>query len=117
MGDFERFYGKAVSWSGRSIVAERDGEIIGIGSIVYQRGSMHGIRLDIRDEARSYKVTMHRAALQLLDMARRLNIPALAAIRDATEPHSAKWLARLGFEHAGDDEAGEIWIWRSRSHS
>jgi len=96
-------------------VAELDGRIIGIGSIVYQRGAMHGIRLDIKGEARAYRVTMHRAAKQLLAMAEKNGIRALAALRDAGEPNSAKWLKRLGFEHASNDEAGEIWIWRARS--
>ena len=96
----------------RAVVADLDGEIIGIGALIYQRGAMVGLKMEIKPDMRRYKVALHKGAKMLLAIAKASGLPAVAAIRDATEPRSAQWMTRLGFQHATDDEEGEIWIWR-----
>jgi N-acetylglutamate synthase-like GNAT family acetyltransferase len=112
LGDLISFYGEAPKETVRAIVAELDGEIIGVGSLVYQPKSVTGLKMEIKPEMRRYKFSLHKGAKMLLDMARATGMPAVAAIRDASEPRSSQWLERLGFQHAADDVSGEIWIWR-----
>lgn len=114
-GDYEAFSGEPQRWTGRSVVMEYQGRVLGIGSIVYQRGSLPGVRMEMSDEARRFPVSIHRAGKMLIAMAERTGIPAMAAIRDAGEKNSAKWLASLGFTQAGTCEEGEVWIWQRSS--
>tara|TARA_R110002074_G_C12558458_1_gene667616 strand:- start:13966 stop:14334 length:369 start_codon:yes stop_codon:yes gene_type:complete len=110
--DLVSFYGEAPAQSVRAVVADLGGEIIAVGSLVYLSGSVMGLRMEIKPEMRRYKVSLHRGAKMLLDMAKRAGIPAVAAVRDAREPRSSQWMTRLGFEHVSDNQDGEVWIWR-----
>lgn len=94
------------------MVADLDGSIIAVGSLVYQAKSIMGLRMEIKPEMRRFPIALHKGARMLLDMARAAGIPAVAAMRDASEPRSSQWLVRLGFEHLADNEDGEVWIWR-----
>jgi hypothetical protein len=114
-GDYEAFTGSPQPWTGRSVVMEHDGKILGMGSIVYQRGSLPGVRMEMTDEARRFPVSIHRAGKALMGIAERAGIPALVAVRDGNEKNSARWLSALGFEYRGESEAGEIWIWQRSS--
>lgn len=53
---------------------------------------------DLTDEARRYPVTMHRAALKTMALARELRIRRLVATTESGHPAAERWLLRLGFE-------------------
>lgn len=112
LSDLVSFYGSAPAQSVRAVVADLDGVIIAVGSLVYLSGSVMGLKMEILPEMRRYKIVLHKGAKMLLDMAKKAGIPAVAAIRDASEPRSSQWMTRLGFEHVSDNQDGEVWVWR-----
>lgn len=110
--DLIAYFGGTPKESVRAVVADLAGEIIAVGSLVYMRGSVMGLRMDIKPAMRRFPVALHKGAKMLLGMAKKAGIPTVAAVRDAREPRSTQWLKRLGFEHVADNEDGEVWIWR-----
>lgn len=95
--DIEAYSKRPQSQTIRAIVAERDGEIIGIGGMYLSRGRWYAFA-DVPEECRKYKITIARAAIRFLDEARRSGIRFVYAVRDEDEPGSLKWLTSLGFE-------------------
>lgn len=96
----------------RALVADLDGEIIGWGAIVYSRGRLASVAMDMKEVGKKFPVTAHRAGKRMMDMVVSLGLQEVVAIRETKYPNSGKWLRRLGFEFAMDTDDGEIWIWR-----
>lgn len=108
--DIENYSKKPQSQTIRAIVAERDGEIIGIGGTYLSKGR-HYAFADIPDECRKYKIHIARAAIRFLADARRSGVRFIYACRDEDESGSLKWLTSLGFEQ--DPTTMILFRWRA----
>jgi hypothetical protein len=100
--DIERFKGdRDLGPSVKALVGEVDGNLIALGGLAYSAGKVVAF-LDLKPEARKYKKSMHRAALQVMQMARAGGHRYVYASADPEEPSAERWLARLGFDQVGD---------------
>lgn len=85
----------------RAITGELDGRVIGIGGLVYKTDGTVWASLVICDEARRYKLSLHKAALLLIRMARQAGHRVLYSELAENEPGAAAWHQRLGFVNCG----------------
>ena len=94
----------------RAWVGELDGEIIGLGGFAFSKGRWFGF-CDLREQARSYKITIARTAKMALEEARRQGIKFVYAEVDPAEPRAALWLTSLGF--TVDPRTAYLYRWRA----
>jgi hypothetical protein len=90
----------------RGIAAILDGKLVAIAGLYFARGQVI-VFCALKDEARPYKVTIHKTALALIADAKARH-KRIVAICDPSETSSAGWLARLGFRQ----EEGDLWAWQ-----
>lgn len=75
--------------------AERDGELLATGSVTWDRyGRAWGW---FNRRGRVAPSTMHRCALEMLGMLRRVGEPEIYMICNLAIPGAEKWVKRLGF--------------------
>jgi RimJ/RimL family protein N-acetyltransferase len=89
-------------------VGEIDGKIVAIGGLAFTKGRWFGF-LDLKDEARPFKMTIARNAIRVLCEAERLGIKYIYAEADKRETGSERWLKRLGFEL--DPRTANLYRW------
>jgi N-acetylglutamate synthase-like GNAT family acetyltransferase len=89
-------YPQFLPWRTRLIAAEIDGRVIGVGGLVFRPDGVWA-SIALTDEARRYKLAMHRAALMTLDMARKMGVRRLLATAEEGREGARMWLERLGF--------------------
>lgn len=97
----------------RALAAERDGKLLGVGGLGFRPDGMVVAFLILAADVtgRSVMVTLHRAGLRLMDMARELGFHHVIADADLNaSPAAERWLARLGFE----PRAGS-WVWENKA--
>lgn len=89
-----------------------EGRIIGVGGIAFLPDGQKYAFTELTDEARKHPMALHKAALMILDAARRRGIKRIVASADmAASPAAKRWLARLGFQqHEWNNQ--EVWIWQ-----
>lgn len=83
-----------------------DDKLVAVAGFMFARGNVIAF-CDLREEARPFKKTIHRTAIELMEEAKRRH-KRIIAKRDPNEPTSANWLRRLGFVQG----EGDIWEWR-----
>jgi hypothetical protein len=94
--DINRFSDLSPKPSVRAWVAEKDNQIIALGGLALVRGRWFAF-LDLKPEARQYKMHIMRSALRLLAQARADDIRYIYANIGPDEPKAEAWLHRLGF--------------------
>lgn len=87
------------------------GDVLGIGGIAFPDGGQAFAWADLQDAARMHPVSLHRAGLRILRMARDMGLRRLIATADmVASPAAERWLERLGF--VKETEHGiELWVW------
>lgn len=108
--DIEAYSKKPQSQTIRAVVADLNGEIIGIGGMYLRQGRWYAFA-DVPEECRKYKIHIMRAAIRFLDEARRSGVRIIYTCRDEDEAGSLKWLTSLGFEQ--DPTTMIIFRWRA----
>lgn len=104
--DLEAFYGVRPPATVRALVAELDGELVGIGGIEYV-GRQRIAFCWVKPGLKVYPLVIARAARQVLKMA---NGAPVIAFGDPEEPTSDRFLSRLGFEKRGAAPQGEVYV-------
>ena len=82
--------------------------VIAIGGVAIWPNGVKQAFADIGPEARKYPVTLHRAALVTIDLARKHNIRQLRAVAAEPKEAAVRWLVRLGFKHVEGTEADYV---------
>lgn len=90
----------------KGIAAFVDGKLVAVAGFMIARGNVVAF-CELREEARPFKKTIHRTAIELMNEAKRRH-KRIIAQRDPGEPTSANWLRRLGFA----PYEGDVWEWR-----
>jgi hypothetical protein len=99
----------------RGVTGTLDGRVVAIGGLT-PHPHLAGAYLafvDTKDEAKAYPHHLHRGALQVLALARRLGATKVFASQDPNQPTAERWLTRLGFTFAGEKDGERIWLWQS----
>ena len=89
---------------------ELNGEIIALGGFAFSHGRWFGF-VDLKDEARRYKMTIARAAKRIIAEAREQGIKFVYADADPGEPGAVRWLTSLGF--TVDPRTAFLYRWRA----
>lgn len=97
--DIRSFYGREPMFRVRGAAAIVDDDIIGVGGIEMRPGMAIAF-LDVKPEARRYRVALHRAAQLTLATAKRNGLVPIYAFADPEIIGSERWLRRLGFVDA-----------------
>lgn len=92
------------------IVAEENGEIIGIGLILFLKGRRAMVTFDKTDRIREMPRLMTRIGFSLVKAGREA-CGEVYVMEDRREEGSAKWLSRLGFKPTDERIAGET-VWK-----
>lgn len=93
------------------------GNILGVGGVAFLPDGRKMAFTELTPEARRHPVTLHRAALRALDMARAAGVRELVATTDAkVTPAGERWLVRLGFEQT-DIGGVAVWVWKNNDLS
>lgn len=90
----------------RGIAAILDGKLVAVAGLWFSRGNVIAF-CALKDEARPYKLTIHKTALAIINDAKTRH-KRIIAICDGNEKSSASWLSRLGFRQ----EEGDLWAWQ-----
>ena len=107
--DIQTFYGRPVTDRYKAIVVEDEGRILGLGGVIFRRGSCPtafmdaGVGVDPKDHLRSLAVARKRF-MEILS-----STPGMVyAVRTDGSPH---FLNRVGFVYIGDELGMEVWRW------
>lgn len=105
--DLAGFYEKdAIGPSFKAIAGTVDGKVVAVAGLAFVRGRPVAF-CDMKDEARRYKLLIHKTARRVIDDAKRRH-RFIYAEADENEPSAARWLTALGFEQY----EGSIFRWR-----
>ena len=111
--DFVRFYGidPPAEWFG--VLGERDGVILGMGSVVWDKWGRPWLFFN-RGRSAVSAVAMHRLAKWVMrDLRTTFDENIVHAFCDQTISGAENWLRRLGFKPAPEME-GPVMIWTAQ---
>lgn len=111
LGDFEELIDEPLPWRVRATAAEIDGKLLGVGGLAFLPDGTVGAFVHVADEARKYKIAMHRAGLQTMADARALGLQRVVALADKDIERAVPWLERLGFKKMIANGEG-VWVWQ-----
>lgn len=99
--DIARFFKGKYPFTSNAIVGVVRGRVIGIGGVGYVP-TTEGRRLvafcDLKPSARRYKVTLVKAAAQIIETAKANGAKYIYAEADPKEPGAVRWITSLGFK-------------------
>lgn len=87
-----------------ALAAKVEGRVIAVGGVAMFPNGMNIAFTDISDEARKYPVSIHRAGLKAIALAKKQGIKHLTT-SGMSNPASERWLLRLGFHRVETDGA------------
>lgn len=103
LADLDAYAVEQAQYRVRGYVGLIDGIIVGIGGIAYLSNGQMLAFLNLDQEARDKApVALMKVAVRVLREARERGIQTINAVCDDTIPAASRFLARLGFVHAGD---------------
>lgn len=108
--DFTALIGGPPACRCQCLTAEADGKVIGIGGFTFPPGGDVWASVFMIDEARKYRLAIHRAGLTAMALARKRGFRKVYATAQPDNPAAERWLERLGFKAA--EVAGEkVFVW------
>jgi len=109
----EAFFPEPLPWRIRAMTALKGDEILGIGGMAMLPDGQTAAFLEVSEEnAKKYPITLHRAAKAILQQAKDLGLRRLVTRADTRRPAAERYLQRLGFEFAGNDDGEVIYLWQ-----
>jgi N-acetylglutamate synthase-like GNAT family acetyltransferase len=94
----------------RAWAAERDGELLAIGGLAFQRDGTVTAFLDLNADPKTFAVSLHKAGKHMMSVARELRIKRVVAAAQPDNPAAVPWLRRFGFEPV--EIGGEtVYVW------
>jgi len=80
----------------RAVCIDVGGEIVALGGLAFSH-SRWVMFCDVREHGRRFKVSLVKAAKQMIEEARKMGIRYVYASADPREKNAAHWLRSLGF--------------------
>lgn len=116
--DLPHVIGEPLPWRIRALTGEVDGRVIGVGGLAHLPGGAVVAWAALTDEARHYKVALHRAGLRMMREAKTAGYKRVVASADPQSAAALRWLLRLGFDPIDDGQADQrdgghsVFVWR-----
>ncbi len=111
--DLDQFYGQErPTLSVRGVVADRDGEILGVIGLAYQDNEMQAFS-SMKEDMRQYPMTIMRAVSKFKTILKSYGANVLA-IANPDEKHSDKLLESVGFQFVEDIAEGRLYQWQTQ---
>lgn len=113
--DFLAFLGHSLPYRSRAFAVEDGGNLLGIGGLAYlPDGTIGAFVHQVAGARQCHKITMHKAGLMIMQLARELGIPRVVAMADPDVDTAVAWLKRLGFveRHVGGHTA---YVWERQN--
>ena len=108
--DLVQFYGaKRPTSSVRGVVVDRDGEILGVIGLAYEKRQMQAFS-SMKEDMRKYPMTIMRAVKKFQEVLKKYGSNVLA-IANQNEKNSDRLLQSVGFQFMGDISAGRLYQW------
>lgn len=82
----------------RAWAAERGGELLAVGGLVFQPGEIVAAFLILNAPAKSFALSLHKAGKHMMDEARRIGIRRVVATAQSGNDAAAPWLLRFEFK-------------------
>lgn len=101
----QAFYGHALPYSMRSLVAVRGDEVLGVIGIYPQNGQQL-VFFDMKDELRQHPRVFIQGAKTFMRWVRETKMPTCARC-DGTIPAARRFLEHFGFRHLN----GGVFVW------
>jgi N-acetylglutamate synthase-like GNAT family acetyltransferase len=111
--DIRHVIGEPLPWRVRALTGEIAGRVIAVGGLTWLPGGTIAAFAALTDEARKYKVSLHRAGLRLMREAKESGIKSVVASADSGSDPALRWLLRLGFKPVESDNERTTFVWRS----
>lgn len=102
--DIAAFYGKPPRETVRAIVAELNGEPVGIAGIAHKNGCLV-LFCDLKPEMRKFRKSIVKAGRQLMSMTKGRTVRSVA---DPNIPGSGRFLEAIGLKRVGPSRHGEV---------
>lgn len=74
-----------------------DGRVIGVGGVAFYPSGVRIAFCEVGDEARKYKISLHRAALMTIEKAKAMGVRRIVVTEERMHEKTPHWLLRLGF--------------------
>lgn len=107
--EVERMVGKQGK-TVRAVVGVMDGNVLGIGGIVYEDSYIKAF-MDITEEGKLCKKSLAKATKMVLEMAKEKNLK-LIAVADDTDI-APQFLEHFGFKFSHDTDIGPVYTWHN----
>jgi RimJ/RimL family protein N-acetyltransferase len=109
--DFVALIDRAPAYRCQCLTAEADGKVIGVGGFLFPPGGDVWASVFMLEEAKRYRVAIHRAGLMAMALAKKRGFQRIYATAQPDNPAAERWLERLGFE--AREIAGEkVYVWQ-----
>lgn len=108
-------FGKSIPYRAISLTGRNsDNKIVGIGGIAFPHIGAPFAFTDLTEEARKNPIALHKAAIAILQTAKKRGLKMLVASADmSASPAAERWLQRLKFKK--ETISGiELWVWRNK---
>lgn len=116
LADVHQFYAGALpAGTIRALAVVLGGDIQALMGIAYCGQSIQAFS-ELKPEVRTNRKVIAVAIRAMLRLLKSVKFPVVA-VADESFPGSAALLRKCGFEHMCDSQQGEVYLWRSQSHS
>jgi hypothetical protein len=111
--DFDELHCLALARVKAVTGVDADGNIVGFGGVAYLKNGDVMAFTELKENAKSSPVSLHKAALRVIREAKEAGIKEMLAFSDYERSKVAgKWLARLGF--FPEERRGKlVWVWKA----
>ena len=92
----------------RSITALLDGEVVGIGGLIYRPNGEVWASMALREGARRYRTLVHRCGRAGMRLIKQSGARCVYAKAQPGNAAAERWLERFGFRR----HAGDTFVWR-----
>jgi N-acetylglutamate synthase-like GNAT family acetyltransferase len=109
----KQFFKRPVPHRLRALTALVDDEVIGIGGMEMLPDGQTAAFLEVSEEtAKKYPVALMKASRQIVKQAKDLGLRRMVALADTRRPAAERFLKRLGFEFASDEDGEVVYLWQ-----
>ena len=106
--DWEEFFGSRPRQTFRAVVGEEDGELLGIGGVVYER--VPKVFMDLTEAGAKRPKDIVKGTKKVIDALKKNHAMVYAVAQN--DDVARRFLAHFGFRYVADTDTGALYQWR-----